>query len=136
MSFAVDKQVITSPFIQSLGGADSELGKQYMYRIKQRRTLYVQGLSIGLLLSLGYIYASPLGKQSSIHSACIVASITFLTLYFYYMLSPKLPLMVLQLNTDEQRTHWASIYKTMQWNYHLGLLLGVLGVAIGGYTLC
>lgn len=136
MSFAIDKQTLTSPFIRSLGGADSSLGQQYMMRVKQRRDLYLQGLSLGLVLSLIYLYTSPFGRRRPETSACVVGGITMLTAYFYYTLSHKLPLMVLDLNTEEQRQNWATIYRTMQWNYHLGLLIGVVGVAMGGYSLC
>jgi hypothetical protein len=34
-------------------------------------------------------------------------------------------LIVLQLDTKKQREEWAKVYKTMQFNYHIGLLLGI-----------
>ena len=49
-----------------------------------------------------------------------------LTSYFYYILSPKQDLMVLYLDNRRQREEWAKVYKTMQFNYHIGLLLGIL----------
>lgn len=134
MSFAIDKQVVMSPFLASIGGPDSELGKKYMKRIRQRRNLYIQGFSLGIVLS--FVYLLTVKRRSAVLSACVVAGVSMLTAYFYYMLSPKKPLMVLELNTDEQRKKWSSIYKTMQWNYHLGLLIGVVGVAVGGYAYC
>lgn len=136
MSFAIDKKTLTSPFIQSLGGADSKHGSDYMLRVKERRNLYLQGLGLGIFLSIIYLITSPFGRRTPTSSACAVATVTMLTAYFYYMLSNKRPLMVLQLDTDEQRENWATIYRTMQWNYHFGLLLGVLGVATVGYTIC
>jgi len=134
MSFAIDKQAVMSPFLESIGGPDSKLGKKYMKRIRQRRNLYIQGFALGIGLS--FLYLMSVTHRSATLTACAVAGISMLTAYFYYTLSPKKPLMVLHLNTDDQRTKWASIYKTMQWNYHAGLLLGVAGVAIGGYVYC
>jgi hypothetical protein len=136
MSFAIDKKTLTSPFIKSLGGADSKHGSDYMLRVKERRNLYLQGLSLGFLLSIIYLITSPFGHRTPTSSACAIAAITMLTAYFYYMLSKKRPLMVLQLDTDEQRKQWANIYRTYQVNYHFGLLLGVLGAATVGYTIC
>lgn len=134
MAFAVDKQASMSPFLQSIGGPDSELGKAYMARIQERRALYIQGLVLGIVLSFGYLFL--MRRRSPVLTACVVAGISMLSAYFYYMLSPKKPLMVLELNTDEQREKWASIYKTMQWNYHAGLALGIVGVALSGYAWC
>lgn len=134
MSFAIDKHAVMSPFMESIGGPDSELGKQYIQRIQERRMLYIKGLGLGVILSL--VYLSMKSSRSPALSSCIVAGITLLTAYMVYMLSPKSKLMVLKVHTQEQRMHWARIYKTMQWNYHVGLALGIVGVAVGGYVLC
>ena len=59
---------------------------------------------------------------------CVVGAVTFVTAYFYYILSPKKEWMVTHLKTQEQKEQWLDIYKTMQWSYHLSFLLGILAV--------
>lgn len=61
---------------------------------------------------------------------CLTGSITFLTVYFYYILSPKQDLMVVYLNDRSQRYEWQKIYKKMQFNYHVGLLLGIIAALL------
>lgn len=138
MSFAVDKHALTSSFFQVIGGKDTLLGKKYMSRIHERRSLYFQGLVLGALLSVLYLWTVPSAKSVSVMKhpltvACMVSGITMLTAYFYYMLMPKQPMLVLELTNEKQRSEWANIYKTMQWNYHAGLLLGVIGVGVFGF---
>jgi heterodisulfide reductase subunit A-like polyferredoxin len=46
------------------------------------------------------------------------------------MLSPKQDLMVVYLDNRMQRMEWQKIYKKMQFNYHVGLLLGVIAAIL------
>jgi len=54
----------------------------------------------------------------------------FVTNYFYYVLHPKTEWMLAHINTKEQNIAWLTMYKEMQYNYHLGLALGIIGVGV------
>lgn len=130
MSFAVDKSLISQRFVRSLSPEQFE---QYQHVIKSRRRIYLEGFFIGLLLSYIAIRSK---KEVGWKHVCLVGSITFLTVYFYYLLSPKPQLMVVSLQCQSQREEWAKIYKTMSFNYHMGLFLGVVGVILFTRGLC
>jgi len=78
---------------------------------------------------------------------CNVAAITLTTNYFYYMLSPKSDWMVLHFNNNnnnnnnhsdaanedaanEDAANWLRVYRGMQVNYHVGLVLGIAGTVL------
>ena len=53
-------------------------------------------------------------KLSANMMVCITASVTFLTNYFYYILSPKKEWMVTTLVTQQQKEAWLKMYRHMQ----------------------
>jgi hypothetical protein len=63
---------------------------------------------------------------------CTVAAITLATNYFYYVLSPKSDWMVLHFKHDkpEDAANWLRVYRGMQVNYHVGLVLGIAGTVL------
>jgi hypothetical protein len=126
MTFAVDKCAIATRFVESLNEAQAE---RYQCIISERRNIYLSGYLLGMALSAIVI----VGMMNSINKyqmICITGSITFLTVYFYYILSPKQDLMVVYLDNRMQRMEWQKIYKKMQFNYHVGLLLGVIAAVL------
>lgn len=146
MSFAVDKSTVKRSLMRQLSEQQKEL---YVRIIESRRNIYLQGFLIGLFLSFVAVMArranesemSSSKKSLSSHGGmwkdmCLAGSITFLTVYFYYILSPKPELMVVHLQTPCQRRAWAEIYRTMSYHYHVGLLLGVIGVMIFTRGVC
>lgn len=133
MSFAVDKSLLAQRFVRSL--SDEQL-KEYQHIIRSRRRIYLEGFFLGLLLSFIYINSRKREKEIGWKEVCLTGSITFLTVYFYYLLSPKPQLMVVSLNCHSQRKEWEKIYKTMSYNYHMGLFLGVLSVIVFMKGLC
>jgi hypothetical protein len=44
--------------------------------------------------------------------------------------------MVLHLKDDDEKQAWLNIYKTMQFNYHLGFALGLVGMIFVGNSFC
>ena len=102
---------------------------------KDRMKLYFEGFTLGFVISIililsNYNYFSM--KFSHYYIMCFVTAIMFITQYFYYILSPKKDYMILHLKTDEQKKAWLEIYKHMQYNYHFGLVLGIISIAIFG----
>ena len=126
-------------------GNRSELVKNYMRSltpdqqqtyakiVDERRGIYLRGFGWGLLLSallLGvhHQYAG----MSRAGLLCTVAAITLATNYFYYVLSPKSDWMVLHFNTQNNNdaANWLRVYRGMQVNYHVGLVLGIAGTVL------
>jgi len=121
MAFSVDKSGVSKNFTNTLN--EYQLVK-YKSIISERRGIYFTGYLLGLLISAITIFIM-FQKLKTLDILCITGAITFLTSYFYYILSPKQDLIVLQLDSKKQREEWAKVYKTMQFNYHIGLLLGI-----------
>lgn len=104
--------------------------------VKERRNLSIKGYCYGLIVSLlliGIDYFFLKKRLSKIPIVCLVVSLCFSVQYFYYILSPKQPLMMTHLNTKEQRQQWEKVYKLYQNRYHSGMTIGIIGVALLAY---
>ncbi len=126
MAFAIDKCAITRNFMDSLNENQAE---RYRSIISERRHIYLSGYLFGLALS-AILIVGMMDKLDKFQMVCITASVTFLTVYFYYILSPKQDLMVVYLDNRMQRNEWQKIYKKMQFNYHMGLVLGIISAGL------
>jgi hypothetical protein len=98
------------------------------------------GLFLGFILSMillvccrKYFLGGGSGRSGVL---CMVAAVSFSVNYFYYILSPKSDWMVLHLKSGEETQAWLKVYRTMQYNYHIGLVLGILAVVAFGNALC
>jgi hypothetical protein len=110
----------------------------YAKIVAERRGIYLRGFGWGLLLSailLG-IHHQCLTMSRTV-LLCNVAAITLATNYFYYMLSPKSDWMVLHFENDNNSNNdhsdaanWLRVYRGMQVNYHVGLVLGIAGTVL------
>ena len=107
----------------------SELQERYQKIQKERLQISCQGYALGLVLSL-FVILSLRRKMSSLSLLCIVVSVSFLTNYFYYVLHPKSDWMLTHMNSQEEVDGWLKMYREMQFNYHLGLVLGILAIAL------
>ena len=107
----------------------------------ERRRIYFIGFALGLLASfifLAWNHAMGSGtrKLNRFSTICIVGAITFTINYFYYMLTPKSDWMILHIEGDTQKKAWLGVYKIMQYNYHIGALLGLVGALFIGNVFC
>jgi hypothetical protein len=124
-------------------GNRSELVKNYMHMLtpeqqqtyvkitEERRGIYLRGFGWGLLLSallLGIHHQYATMSRAAL--LCTVAAITLATNYFYYVLSPKSDWMVLHFNKTQDASNWLRVYRGMQVNYHVGLVLGIAGTVL------
>jgi hypothetical protein len=118
----------------------------YAKIVEERRGIYLRGFGLGLLLSailLG-IHHQYLTMSRTV-LLCNVAAITLATNYFYYVLSPKSDWMVLHFKNDNNNNdnnndnndnnhsdaaNWLRVYRGMQVNYHVGLVLGIAGTIL------
>ena len=42
----------------------------------------------------------------------------------------------MHLNSQEEKLAWLNIYKSMQYNYHFGFALGLIGIMFLGNSIC
>jgi uncharacterized membrane protein YkgB len=100
---------------------------------RERMMISYQGYTLGFIISLFiilYNYFYKVRKFNVVSIVCIVLATSFLTNYFYYMLHPKSDWMLNHINNSEQTKAWLIMYREMQFNYHMGLVVGILGVGI------
>ena len=120
--------------------------QQVLYEkiIQERKTIYYGGFVLGIILSFIAVYfgekylffITKKTKISTIPKICMVATITFITNYLFYILYPKTDYMLLHLNDKTQIQGWLAIYKKMQFKFHLGFILGICAVIIYSYGFC
>ena len=110
----------------------SNLQQLYKKIRDERQSISYYGYGLGFILSfIAIVYNSvSLKKGSTISMVCLAVVITFLTHYFYYLLTPKTTYMLEHINSPEQTKAWLTMYKTMQKFYHTGMLLGLVAVGL------
>ena len=125
-----DKSTIVKHYKEKLS---SDLQKRYDIISKERMTISYQGYVLGFILSLFIIFYNLKikgVKLSNFSLVCTVMATCFLTNYFYYILSPKSDWMLNHINDKDQVKAWLQMYREMSFNYHAGLVLGILAVGI------
>lgn len=111
----------------------SDLQQRYDKISHERLMISYQGYALGVILSLGIIFYNLKikgTKMSNTALVCTVIATAFLTNYFYYMISPKSDWMLNHLQNKEEIRAWLQMYREMQYNYHMGLVLGIIAVGI------
>lgn len=129
---ATDKSEIIKNYKSKLSPA---LRGKYDKIIKERMMISYKGYALGFILSLIIIlfnrYKTTKSARWNILSmVCIVISTSFVTNYFYYILSPKSDIMLNYLKNKEDIDNWHKVYREMQYNYHMGIALGIVAVGI------
>ena len=136
VSLRVDKSTLKDPLFQLL----SERNKnRYMRIADERKNIYLKGFGLGFILSLIALFIlnnNKMFKVTKLMNICFVLATSFTVNYFFYILHPKSDYMVLHLNNDEEKKAWLDIYKTMQFNYHLGFALGLVGMIFIANSFC
>jgi hypothetical protein len=118
--------------------------QQVLYEqiIQERKKIYYGGFLLGIVLSFIALYFGNKlvfmnnTKSSALPKICMIATITFVTNYLFYILYPKTDYMLLHLNDKTQIQGWLAIYKKMQFKFHLGFVLGIIAVIIYSYGFC
>jgi uncharacterized protein YacL len=120
----------------------SNLQNLYEKLSAERLRINYYGYTLGLVLSLIIIlYNYNLTKNNKLQLAksntslvCLVIVVSFFTNYFYYILSPKSTYMLDHINSPEQTKAWLAMYREMQYNYHMGFVIGVVAVGVLAYA--
>ena len=125
-----DKSLIVKHYKEKLS---SDLQKRYDKISKERMTISYQGYILGFILSLFIIFYNLKikgVKLSNFALVCTVMATCFLTNYFYYILTPKSDWMLNHTGNQEEVKAWLQMYREMSYNYHMGLVLGIVAVGI------
>lgn len=125
-----DKSAIVKQYKSAL---PSDLQKRYEKISNERANISYQGYALGVILSLIIIFYNIRFKRSSMNTSalvCTVIATAFVTNYFYYILSPKSDWMLDHMTNKEEIKAWLLMYREMQFNYHMGLVLGIIAVGI------
>ena len=120
----------------------SNLQNLYGKLSAERLRINYYGYTLGLVLSLIIIlYNYNLTKNNKLQLSksntslvCLVIVVSFFTNYFYYILSPKSTYMLDHINSPEQTKAWLAMYREMQYNYHMGFVIGVVAVGVLAYA--
>ena len=99
----------------------------------ERRNIYFKGLILGIVLSVLAVWYY---KLKSTKATCSVVAITLVTNFLFYILHPKSDWMVLHLDSQRSREAWLHIYRTMQREYHIGFVIGIIAVGFIGNGIC
>jgi hypothetical protein len=89
---------------------------------KERMQIYLMGLVLGLLL--GFIYLQY--AKAGVRRTCAFVAIVMGVNYLFYMVYPKTTYMVRHLTSPEQINAWQDVYRTMQYNQYMGMVLGLV----------
>jgi len=111
----------------------SDLQKRYDKISQERLMIGYQGYALGVILSLGIIFYNLKIKGAKMNTTtlvCTVIATAFVSNYFYYILHPKSDWMLNHLQNKEEIKAWLLMYREMQYNYHMGLVLGIIAVGI------
>ena len=109
----------------------SDLQKRYDKISRERLSISYQGYALGVVLSLCIIFYNLQMKGSNMNNislVCTVIATAFVTNYLYYMIHPKSDWMLNHLQNKEEIRDWLQMYKEMQYNYHIGITLGIIAV--------
>ena len=103
----------------------------------ERRNISYTGYVLGLIVSLFIIFYNIKFKRkglSNLSLVCLVTTTCFLTNYFYYILAPKSDWMLNHINNERVAKLWTKMYREMQFNYHMGIVLGILAVGVFAFA--
>jgi len=127
---ATSKSIIVKEYKKQL---PSNLQNLYEKIASERMRINFYGYGLGLILSLIiilYNYSFKKNKLTITSLVCLVIVVSFFTNYFYYILSPKSNYMLNHINSPEQTKAWLTMYKEMQYNYHFGMVIGIIAVGV------
>mgnify|MGYP001169687528 FL=1 len=130
-NLTIDKNDIYLNYVKKL---DDDQVVKYNKIVSERKNISLMGYLYGLCLSVVFILVNyNFKKINRKMMLCVVGTITFLTHYFYYILSPKSDYMILHLK-EEQMKDWLYVYKSMQHKYHAGFVIGIISVMFLSYS--
>ena len=128
---ATDKSEIVKQYKATL---PIDLQQRYEKITDERKRISYHGYILGLFLSILILFYNIRIKMHTISLVCTVMATCFLTNYFYYMLSPKSDWMLHHTTNQDQVNAWLIMYREMSYNYHLGIVFGIIAVGIFAFA--
>ena len=128
---ATDKSEIVKQYKATL---PIDLQQRYEKITDERKKISYHGYILGLFLSILILFYNIRIKMHTISLVCTVMATCFLTNYFYYMLSPKSDWMLNHTTNQDQVNAWLIMYREMSYNYHLGIVFGIIAVGIFAFA--
>lgn len=114
--------------------------KIYTKIINERKTIYYAGFAIGIVISIILLNLDikflKLNKSNREKNICFVVATTFIINYLFYIIYPKSSYMILHLNDKQQIKEWLNVYRSMQLNYHMGFVFGIIAVGFFANSYC
>ncbi len=113
------------------------LQERYDKIVKERQMISYKGYILGFILSLMIIFLNMKFKREKIGNwsiVCLVLATSFLTNYFFYMVSPKSDWMLNHITDQKEAQAWLQMYRGFSLNYHVGFVLGIIGVGIFAFA--
>lgn len=114
-----------------------ELQQKYDKIVSERLTISYQGYGLGVLISICIIIYNLYVRHERLRAiplVCIVVATSFITNYFYYSLYPKSDWLLNHMKNPEEIKNWLRLYKEMQYNYHMGLVFGIIAVGVFAFA--
>ena len=136
VSTRINKKTLKNPLFKVLNDKQK---RKYMLITNERKNIYIKGFTLGLILSTLSLYIlnnNKLFKMNKLSNICFILASSFTINYFFYILYPKSDYMINHLKSYQEKQAWLEIYKKMQFNYHLGFLLGLIGMIFIGNSFC
>ena len=126
MSYMKKDDKIFSNFMSLLDGKQQKIYQNIIY---ERLSIYIIGMTLGLILGIYYLYTNPKDNYRLCKFLCIIYVVKLGFYYFY----PKSPLMLYSLTTKDQVNSWADIYSEMKSRWIQSLMIGFIGYLILSY---
>lgn len=130
--------VSNDPFIKSYrNNFPDDIKNEYDRIVAERQTIFYTGYLIGFVLSIITIIISInvlKRKMSASLMVCMTIVLSSIVNHLYYVLSPKSNYMINLLKTDQQRSDWLKMYKSMQFYFHGSFVLGIIAVGVFTYS--
>ena len=114
-----------------------ELQQKYDKIVSERLTISYQGYGLGVFISICIILYNLYVRHERLRAiplVCIVVATSFITNYFYYSLYPKSDWLLNHMKNPEEIKNWLRLYKEMQYNYHMGLVFGIIAVGVFAFA--
>lgn len=132
--YMTDKTQLVQQYKASLSKENLAIFEKIAHeRLKISYEGYALGVFFSILL-LFYNIKFTRNKMRPSTMVCLVVATAFVTNYFYYVLSPKKDWMLSHVKTQEESVAWLHMYKGMQYNYHMGLVLGIVAVGVMAFA--
>lgn len=121
--YTMTAQPVASEYVSKL---KQESLDAYGRIVKERSTIYFQGLILGLVTSYIVLFRITPTKQitNMFHRVTLSLAIVILVSSAYYCISPKSDYMLNHVTNGEEAKAWLEMYRAMKHRYVSGFILG------------